>query len=154
MHLCSYLLPRYSTNNPLDNKARPMANASQAPDLKGIHHEMHEIAEQIKIMKEINARLAILEVEDPSDKVVIMAMMEGLCPGLLFNSLSKSITETWSALQDKVDKYIAVEKLAEAKRGRRGKDDHRRQEPDTRRINYTGKLIKRSEREVRRRINK
>ncbi|XP_057459286.1 uncharacterized protein LOC130749948 [Actinidia eriantha] len=30
-----------------------------------------------------------LEVEDPSDKVVIMAMMEGLQPGPLFNSLSK-----------------------------------------------------------------
>ncbi|XP_057461059.1 uncharacterized protein LOC130751453 [Actinidia eriantha] len=32
---------------------------------------------------------AILEIEDPSDKVVIMVMMEGLRPGLLFDSLSK-----------------------------------------------------------------
>ena len=38
----------------------------------------------------------ILEVEDPSDKVVVMAMMEGLCPGPLFDSLSKSVFETLS----------------------------------------------------------
>ena len=34
-----------------------MVNTSQAPDLKGIHSEMHKIAEQIRIMNEINARL-------------------------------------------------------------------------------------------------
>ncbi|XP_057471996.1 uncharacterized protein LOC130760634 [Actinidia eriantha] len=59
---------------------------------------------------------AILEVEDPSDKVVIMAMMEGLRPGSLFDSLSKNVPETLSALQNKADKYIAMEELAEAKR--------------------------------------
>ena len=37
---------------------------------------------------------AVLEVEDASDKVVVMAMMEGLRPGPLFESLSKSIPET------------------------------------------------------------
>ncbi|GFY91075.1 hypothetical protein Acr_07g0012710 [Actinidia rufa] len=58
---------------------------------------------------------AILEVEDPSDKVVIMAMMEGLRPGPLFNSLSKNVPETLSTLQNKADKYIAAEELAEAK---------------------------------------
>ena len=26
----------------------------------------------------------VLEVKDPSDKVIIMAMMEGLCPGFHF----------------------------------------------------------------------
>ena len=41
---------------------------------------------------------SVLEVEDPSDKVVTMAMMEGLRPGSLFDSLSKSIPETLSAL--------------------------------------------------------
>ena len=56
---------------------------------------------------------AILEVEDPSDKVVIMAMMEGLCPGPLFDTLSK--IETLSTLQGKIDNYIAIEELAEAK---------------------------------------
>ena len=61
---------------------------------------------------------AILEVEDPSDKVVIMAMMEGLRPCPLFDSLSKNVPETLSALQNKVDKYIAVEELGEAKRRR------------------------------------
>ncbi|GFY87963.1 hypothetical protein Acr_05g0016020 [Actinidia rufa] len=79
---------------------------------------------------------AILEVEDPSDKVIIMAMMEGLRPGPLFDSLSKNVLKTLSALQSKADKYIAAEELAEAKRRRRGKDDHKRKEPDTRRIDY------------------
>ncbi|GFZ01925.1 hypothetical protein Acr_15g0005340 [Actinidia rufa] len=79
---------------------------------------------------------AILEVEDPSDKVIIMAMMEGLRPGPLFDSLSKNVSETLSALQSKADKYIAAEELAEAKRRRRGKDDHKRKEPDTRRNDY------------------
>ncbi|GFZ06625.1 hypothetical protein Acr_18g0007950 [Actinidia rufa] len=79
---------------------------------------------------------AILEVEDPSDKVIIMAMMEGLRPGLLFDSLSKNVPETLSALQSKADKYITAEELAEAKRRRRGKDDHKRKEPDTRQIDY------------------
>ena len=37
---------------------------------------------------------AILEVEDPSDKMVIMAMMEGLCPDALFDYLSKNMLET------------------------------------------------------------
>ncbi|GFY88643.1 hypothetical protein Acr_06g0005830 [Actinidia rufa] len=79
---------------------------------------------------------AILEVEDPSDKVIIMAMMEGLRPGPLFDSLSKNVPETLFALQSKADKYIAAEELAEAKRRRRGKDDHKRKEPDTRRNDY------------------
>ncbi|XP_057481960.1 uncharacterized protein LOC130768867 [Actinidia eriantha] len=61
---------------------------------------------------------AILEVEDPNDKVVIMAMMEGLRPSPLFDSLSKNVPETLSALQNKADKYIAVEELVEAKRKR------------------------------------
>ena len=37
---------------------------------------------------------AILEVEYPSDNVEIMAMMEGLRLGPLFDSLSKSFPET------------------------------------------------------------
>ncbi|GFZ15647.1 hypothetical protein Acr_25g0000560 [Actinidia rufa] len=53
---------------------------------------------------------AILDVEDPSDKVIIMAMMEGLRPGPLFDSLSKNVPETLSALQSKADKYIAAER--------------------------------------------
>ncbi|XP_057500864.1 uncharacterized protein LOC130784884 [Actinidia eriantha] len=57
----------------------------------------------------------VLEVEDPSDKVVIMAMMEGLRPGPLFDSLSKNVPETLFALQSKTDKYVAIEELAEAK---------------------------------------
>ncbi|XP_057489431.1 uncharacterized protein LOC130775304 [Actinidia eriantha] len=75
---------------------------------------------------------AILEVDDPSDKVVIMAMMEGLRPGPLFDSLSKNVPETLSALQNKADKYIAAEELAEAKQRRQGKDNPKRKEPDSR----------------------
>ncbi|GFZ12853.1 hypothetical protein Acr_23g0012380 [Actinidia rufa] len=299
MHLRSRNLPRPSASSPLDNRAPPMANTSQVPDLEGLHHEIHGMAEQMRVMNENNARLiqllaaanpqplaapsvpdversrhsnrlgdrshnvsterargrrrapspslrekssssessqtqartdppftervlrarisskfklptqlgiyegktdpmdhldsykslmslqgcsdevmckafsatlkgparnrqknashlftvhqkeseslkdfvkrfnqAILEVEDPSDKVIIMAMMEGLRPGPLFDSFSKNVPETLSTLQSKADKYIAAEELAEAKRRRRGKDDHKRKEPDTRRADY------------------
>ena len=37
MHLRKCLLPKPSTNNPLDNRAYPMANTSQVPDLEGLH---------------------------------------------------------------------------------------------------------------------
>ena len=57
MHLGSPLLPRQSTNIPLDNGAPPKASAGQALNLKGIHREKHGIAEQIRIMNELNARL-------------------------------------------------------------------------------------------------
>ncbi|GFZ14615.1 hypothetical protein Acr_24g0008050 [Actinidia rufa] len=245
MHLRSRYLPKPSASSPPDNRAPPMANTSQAPDLEGLHREIHGMAEQMRIMNENNARLVqllaaanppppaappipdvershhfnrsgvkfqqwearirgeegalaegcsdeimckafsatlkgstrswfrklppgtidsfgdlsrlfvanfmscrnqqknashlftvhqketeslkdfvkrfnqtVLEVEDPSDKVVIMAMMEGLRPGPLFDSLSKNVPETLSALQSKADKYITAEELAEAKRRR------------------------------------
>ena len=57
MHLRNRLLPRQSTSSPLDNRADPMANTSQAPDLEGIHSEKYGIAEHIRIMNEIDARL-------------------------------------------------------------------------------------------------
>ncbi|GFY92912.1 hypothetical protein Acr_08g0013080 [Actinidia rufa] len=41
---------------------------------------------------------AVLEVEDPSDKVVVMAMMEGLRPGPLFDSLFKNVPKSLLAL--------------------------------------------------------
>ncbi|GFS44894.1 hypothetical protein Acr_00g0092700 [Actinidia rufa] len=58
---------------------------------------------------------AVLEVKEPSDEVVIMAMMVGLRLGPLFDSLSKNVPETMSTLQSKADKYIAAEELTEAK---------------------------------------
>ena len=76
-----------------------------------------------------------MEVEDPSDKVVIMAMMEGLRPNPLFDSLSKNVLETLSTLQGKVDKYISVEELAKAKQRWKGRDD-KRKDPDTKRMDY------------------
>ncbi|GFZ21574.1 hypothetical protein Acr_29g0007360 [Actinidia rufa] len=57
MHLRSRLLPRQSTSSPFGNRAGPMTNTGHAPNLKGIHREMHGIAEQIRIMNEINAHL-------------------------------------------------------------------------------------------------
>ncbi|GFY88244.1 MATE efflux family protein [Actinidia rufa] len=57
MHLRSRNLPRPSASSPLDNRAPPMANASQVPDLEGLHHEIHGMAEQMRVMNENNARL-------------------------------------------------------------------------------------------------
>ncbi|GFS40396.1 hypothetical protein Acr_00g0068290 [Actinidia rufa] len=145
---------------PLDNRTHPMANTSQTPNLEGLHCEIHAyFCRQLQELQnqaeeclpplyhppEGNERLkdyvkrfnqAILEVEAPGDKVVIMAMMEGLRPDLLFDSLSKNVPETLSALQNKSDKYIAAEELAEAKRRRRGKVDPKRKELDSRRSEY------------------
>ncbi|XP_057476947.1 uncharacterized protein LOC130764663 [Actinidia eriantha] len=97
---------------------------------------------------------AILEVEDPSDKVVVMAMMEGLHPRSLFDFLSKNVHETLSALQSKANKYIAAEELAEAKRRRRGRGD-KRKELKTRRTDYRDDEArsKRPDRDLRRRTN-
>ncbi|GFS33977.1 hypothetical protein Acr_00g0031560 [Actinidia rufa] len=83
-----------------------------ASHLFTIHQKENESLKEF--VKRFNQ--AILEVEDPSDKVIIMAMMEGLRPGPLFDSLSKNVPETLSALQSKADKYIAAEELSEAKR--------------------------------------
>ncbi|GFY89821.1 hypothetical protein Acr_07g0000180 [Actinidia rufa] len=71
---------------------------------------------------------AVLKVEDPINKVVVMAMMDGLRLDPLFYSLSKSVPTTLSALQSKAVKYIAAEELTKAKRMRRGKDDHKRKD--------------------------
>ena len=57
-----------------------------------------------------------------------MAMMEGLCPGLLFDFFSKSVPKTLLTLQSKADKYITSEKLIEAKRRRRGKEDQKKKD--------------------------
>ncbi|PSS08046.1 Chromosome-anchoring protein like [Actinidia chinensis var. chinensis] len=57
MPLCSCLLSRPSASSPLENRAHPVANTSQAPNLEGIHREMHGITEKIRIMNKINARL-------------------------------------------------------------------------------------------------
>ncbi|GFY96614.1 hypothetical protein Acr_11g0009200 [Actinidia rufa] len=255
MHLCSRLLPRPSASSPLDNRTHLMANIGQALDLEALHHEIHGMAKQMRVINENNTRLiqflavayppppaaspildiersryshylgddcsknrstgrvqrgrrwspspprcgrsssllgsqssrqtprvegeevkrrgrsprhddqvprhqdrstmhkirvldaridtintgtsapitvdalikqtnplftkrVVLEVEDPSDKVVVLAIMERLRPGPLFDSLSKNVLETLLTLQSKADKYIAVEELAMAKRKR------------------------------------
>ncbi|GFS44982.1 hypothetical protein Acr_00g0093360 [Actinidia rufa] len=57
MHLRSCLLPRPSASNTMDNRSHTMAGNNQAPNLEGLHREMHEIAKQIRIMNENKARL-------------------------------------------------------------------------------------------------
>ena len=50
-----------------------MANTIQAPDLEGLHHEMHGIAEQIRIMNENNARLIQhLATNNPSSATALV----------------------------------------------------------------------------------
>ncbi|GFZ06995.1 hypothetical protein Acr_18g0011650 [Actinidia rufa] len=67
MHLRSRNLPRPSASSPLDNRAPPMANASQIPDLEGLHHEIHGMAEQMRVMNENDARLIqLLAAANPS----------------------------------------------------------------------------------------
>ncbi|GFS40777.1 hypothetical protein Acr_00g0070490 [Actinidia rufa] len=60
MHLHNRYLPKPSASSPPDNRAPPMANTSQAPDLEGLHCEIHGMAEQMRIMNENNTRLVQL----------------------------------------------------------------------------------------------
>ncbi|GFS42971.1 hypothetical protein Acr_00g0082850 [Actinidia rufa] len=53
----SRYLPRPSASSPPDNRAHPMANLGQIPDLEGLHREIHDMAEQMRIMNENNGRL-------------------------------------------------------------------------------------------------
>ncbi|GFS41571.1 hypothetical protein Acr_00g0075160 [Actinidia rufa] len=57
MHLRNRCLHRPSVSSPLDNRAHLMANTSQAPDLEGLHREIHGIAKQMRLMNENNACL-------------------------------------------------------------------------------------------------
>ncbi|GFY88915.1 hypothetical protein Acr_06g0008550 [Actinidia rufa] len=54
MHLRSRYLPRPSASSPPDNRAHPMANPDQIPDLEGFHREIHDMAKQMRIMNENN----------------------------------------------------------------------------------------------------
>ena len=57
MHLRNHLLPKINASSPLENLTHSMVNTSQAHDLDGLHHEMYDIAEQIKIINKNNAHL-------------------------------------------------------------------------------------------------
>ena len=57
MHLRNRLLPRPSISSPVGNQVHTMAGSNQAPDLEGLHREMHDIAKQNRIMNENNACL-------------------------------------------------------------------------------------------------
>ncbi|GFZ07006.1 hypothetical protein Acr_18g0011760 [Actinidia rufa] len=212
MHLRSRYLPRPSASSPLDNKAPPMANTIQAPDLEGLHREIHGMAEQMRIMNENNARLVQLlaaaippppaappipDVErshhsnrsggrsqnlstdrarkgrrrSPSppqrERASSLESSESLAVGSEHTgrgrsphrgnqigardkSTSQKIRDldarldainTGTNAPSKADKYIAAEELAEAKRRRRGKEDHKRNEPNTRRIDYREEYV-------------
>ncbi|GFS41410.1 hypothetical protein Acr_00g0074120 [Actinidia rufa] len=125
----------------------PVFKQKNASHLFAIHQDRKSLKDYVRHFNQ-----AILEVKDPSNKVVVMAMMKGLCPGSLFYSLSQSVPKTLSALQ--IKDYIIAEELAESKWMRQGKDDHKRKESNTRRTNYGGELkSKRFERDARGRIN-
>ncbi|GFS34947.1 hypothetical protein Acr_00g0036930 [Actinidia rufa] len=259
---------RPSTSNPLDNRAYLMANISQASDLEGIHREMHGIADKIRIMNEINARLVqhltmnnppplaapVLEEADRSRRSHRAGDQDSQSrhsTGQIHSSKSSPhqslslhsrrgkslvVSEYWSFIQtldttgeetkrggispcqddralrhvlirqteppfiyrvmkvkvssrfklssqvgvykgktdpmdhldsyknlmmlqgysneSKVDKYIAAKELVKAKRKRRGRDDHKRKEPNTRQADYRDKVKSmRSDRDTRRRTN-
>ncbi|GFS31666.1 hypothetical protein Acr_00g0018540 [Actinidia rufa] len=57
MHLRSRNLPRPSASRPPSNRSHPMANLGQVPNLEGLHREIHDMAEQMRIMNENNGRL-------------------------------------------------------------------------------------------------
>ncbi|GFZ18459.1 hypothetical protein Acr_27g0001980 [Actinidia rufa] len=57
MHLRSHLLPRPSASSPLDDRAYPTTNTSQAQDLEGLHREIYGMAEQMRIMNKNNVVL-------------------------------------------------------------------------------------------------
>ncbi|GFZ18395.1 hypothetical protein Acr_27g0001340 [Actinidia rufa] len=57
MHLRSRNLPRPSASSPPGNRSHPMANPGQAPDLEGLYREIHDMAEQMRIMNENNGHL-------------------------------------------------------------------------------------------------
>ncbi|PSS36080.1 TRNA (guanine(9)-N1)-methyltransferase [Actinidia chinensis var. chinensis] len=50
------------------------------------------------------------------------------------------VQELDDALESKANKYIATEEFVETKCRRRGKDDHKRKEPNSRRTDYRGEL--------------
>ncbi|GFS38239.1 hypothetical protein Acr_00g0056410 [Actinidia rufa] len=138
------LIQHLATNNPLplavpiplEVERSCCSHRSGDRESQSRHNTVHQNkGESLKdYVKRFNQ--AVLEVEGTSDKIVVMAMMEGLRPGPLFDSLSKSVPETQLALQSKADEYIAVEDLAEAKHKRRGKEDYKRKKPDSRFADY------------------
>ncbi|GFY94785.1 hypothetical protein Acr_10g0001700 [Actinidia rufa] len=66
MHLRSRNLPKPSASSPPGNRSHPMANPGQAPNLEGLHREIHNMAEQMRIMNENNGRLMqLLTVANP-----------------------------------------------------------------------------------------
>ena len=80
MHLRSHLLSIPSTSSPIDNRAHPLANTSQASDLEGIHREMHGIVEQISVMNEISTRLIHhLNTNNPPPTTPILEEVDRSC---------------------------------------------------------------------------
>ncbi|GFY98557.1 hypothetical protein Acr_12g0010980 [Actinidia rufa] len=100
---------------------------------------------------------AILEVEDPSDKVIIMAMMKGgLRPGPLFDSLSKNVPETFVRTPEQSRHvYRRRKSWPKPNEGDEERNDHKRKEPDTRRADYREEIrYKRPDRDPKRSNNR
>ncbi|GFZ15782.1 hypothetical protein Acr_25g0001910 [Actinidia rufa] len=130
MHLRSRCLPRLSASSPLDNKARPMANTSQAPNLRAF-------TVRYTIESPFTERVFRVRVSSKFKLPTQLGIYEGKTDPMDHLDLYKSLMSLQDRLDEsKADKYIAVEELAEAKRRQRGKVDHKRKEPETRRSDY------------------
>ena len=110
------------------------------PPIHGPQKDGESLKDYVKQFNQV-----VLEVKDASDKVVVMAMMEGLRPSLLFDLLSRNVPVTQYALQSKADKYITAEELTEAKRRRRGREDYKRKEPESRQADYRDEMKNKSD---------
>ncbi|GFY88363.1 hypothetical protein Acr_06g0003030 [Actinidia rufa] len=161
------LIPRPSASSPLDYRAHSMANISQASDLEGLYREMHDIAEQIRIVNENNALLQHLfwifnDLAALTDQATILRAIEVPAKheeAEILKDYVKQFNQVILEVDDpndkvsKVDKYIAIEELVEAKRRRRGRDD-KRKEPDTKQTDYRDEARnKRPDQDSRRRTN-
>ncbi|GFY96746.1 hypothetical protein Acr_11g0010520 [Actinidia rufa] len=93
MHLRSRNLPRPSASSPLDNRAPPMANASQVPDLEGLHHEIHGMAEQMRVMNENNARLIqLLAAANPQPQQHHLSLMSSDLATLIVRGIAPTMS--------------------------------------------------------------
>ncbi|GFZ12714.1 hypothetical protein Acr_23g0010990 [Actinidia rufa] len=142
MHLRSHLLPRPSASSPLDNKSHPMANTSQAPDLEGLYHEIHDEVMYKAFYATLKGSARSLFRKLPPSTVDSFGYLSRLFVAnfMSYRTRQKNAFHLFivhqKEIESKADKYIAAKQLAEAKRRRRGRDDQKRKEPEARRFDY------------------
>ncbi|GFS39342.1 hypothetical protein Acr_00g0062390 [Actinidia rufa] len=125
----SRLLSRPSTSSPLENRAHPMANASQAPDLEASNHlTMNNPPSSATPIQEEANRSCRSHQSSGRDSQSRQSTGRAHPPKVYATDHQAC---TLSEKESKADKYIAAEELVEAKQRRQGRDDHKRKEPDT-----------------------